>query len=104
MTATTTTYVSGVAIGDNLTSSTAASGRAKVIEHIIMVCGFPQDSTMVEYIDQQQWDKLEHVVTVELEELTHIWYWMKNMLPKRMWQRRPSRKCRYLCMLSWKST
>jgi hypothetical protein len=36
-TATTTTYVSGVAIGGNLTSSTAATGRAKVIEHIIML-------------------------------------------------------------------
>jgi hypothetical protein len=71
-TATTTTYVSGVAIGGNLTSSMAATGRAKVIEHIIMLCGFPQDSTMVECIDQQQWDKLEHVVTKELEEFKGI--------------------------------
>jgi hypothetical protein len=70
---TTTTYVSGVAIGGNLTTSTAATGHIKVIEHIIMLCGFPQDPTMVEYTDQQQWDKLEHVVTMELEESKDIY-------------------------------
>jgi hypothetical protein len=71
-TETTTSYVSGVAIGGNLTSSAAATGRAKFIEHIIMLCRFPQDSTMVECIDQKQWDKLEHVVTIDLEEFNDV--------------------------------
>jgi hypothetical protein len=62
-----TTYVSGVAIDGNLTISTAATGRANV-----MLCRFPQDSTMVEYIDQQKMDKLEHVVTMELEVFKDI--------------------------------
>jgi hypothetical protein len=30
------------------------------------------DSTMVDYIDQQQWEKLEHIVTVALEEFRDI--------------------------------
>jgi hypothetical protein len=44
-----------------------------VIEHIIGLCGFPQDYTMVEHMDQQQWEKLEHVVTVELEDFKDIY-------------------------------
>jgi hypothetical protein len=52
MTAATTSYVSGAAIGGNIELSMAATGCAKVIEHIIMLCG-SQDSTMMEYIDQR---------------------------------------------------
>jgi hypothetical protein len=39
--AATTSYVSGVGIGGNLTSSMAATGRAMVIEHNIRLCGLP---------------------------------------------------------------
>jgi hypothetical protein len=62
----------GVAVGGVLTSGVASTGCAKVIEHIIGLCGFPQDSTMVEYMDQQQWEKLDHIVTVELEDFKDI--------------------------------
>jgi hypothetical protein len=67
VTATTTTTInpSDVAVGGVLTCRVASTGHAKVIEHIIGLCGFPQDSTMVECMDQQQWEKLEHVATVE---------------------------------------
>jgi hypothetical protein len=71
-TTTTTNNPSGAAVGGVLTSGVASTGYAKVIEHIIGLCGFPQDSTMVEYTDQQQREKLEHVVTVELEDFKDI--------------------------------
>jgi hypothetical protein len=51
----------------------AYTGCAKVVEHIISLCGFPHDSTMVEYMDQQQWEKLEHVFIVDFEEFTDIY-------------------------------
>jgi hypothetical protein len=71
---TTTNNLSCVAFGGVLTNGVASTGRAKVIEHIIGLCGFPQDSTMVEYMDQQQWEKkLEHVVTVEFEDFKDIY-------------------------------
>jgi hypothetical protein len=73
VTATTpTNNPSGVAVGGGLTSGMSSTGCTKVIERIIELCGFPHDSTMVEYIDQQQWEKLEHVVTVEFEKFKDI--------------------------------
>jgi hypothetical protein len=70
---TTTNNPSGVAVGSVLTSGNASTSQAKVIEHIIGLCGVPCDSTMVEYNDQQQWEKMEHVVAVELEEFKDIY-------------------------------
>jgi hypothetical protein len=55
---TTTNNKCGVAVGGVLTGGVASTGCAKVIEHIIGLCGFPQDSTMVEDMYQQQWEKL----------------------------------------------
>jgi hypothetical protein len=40
-----------------------------VINHIINVCGFPDDSTMVEYINKQQWTELAGVVMITLAEV-----------------------------------
>jgi len=43
--------------------------RTPVIAHIISLCGFAEDSTMVKYIDQQQWTKLFHVTTIGIDEI-----------------------------------
>jgi hypothetical protein len=40
-----------------------------VIAKIIALCGFPADSTMVRYIDQQGWTELEHVTSVGVDEI-----------------------------------
>jgi hypothetical protein len=40
-----------------------------VIAKIISLCGFPLDSTMVRYIDQQGWTELEHVTTIDVDEV-----------------------------------
>jgi hypothetical protein len=40
-----------------------------VINHIIDICGFPDDSTMVEYINEQQWTDLADVVMITLAEV-----------------------------------
>jgi hypothetical protein len=40
-----------------------------VIAKIIALCGFPLDSTMVRYIDQQGWTELEHVTTIGVDEI-----------------------------------
>jgi hypothetical protein len=66
MATTTTKNPTGVAVGGGLTR------RTKVVAHVIGRCGFSHDSTIVEYIDQQQRENLEHVVTVELEEFKDI--------------------------------
>jgi hypothetical protein len=41
----------------------------EVINHIIDICGFPDDSTMVEYINKQQWTELADVVMITLAEV-----------------------------------
>jgi hypothetical protein len=43
--------------------------RSEIIQHIIDLCGFPADSLMVRYMDQQQWSELEHVVMAALDEI-----------------------------------
>jgi len=48
--------------------STRSSPRS-VIDHIIDICGFPDDSTMTEYIKQQGWKELSNVVMITLEEV-----------------------------------
>jgi hypothetical protein len=68
--------------------------HAKVIEHVISLCGFPQDSTMVEYIDQQQWEKLEHFVTVDLEDFKDIYTVRSGGVTVKEWPLKT-----YLCML-----
>jgi hypothetical protein len=42
---------------------------SKVINHIINICGFPYDSTMVEYINEQQWTELADVIMITLAEV-----------------------------------
>jgi hypothetical protein len=42
---------------------------SEVINHIIDICGFPDDSTMVEYINKQQWTDLADVVMIMLAEV-----------------------------------
>jgi hypothetical protein len=101
VTATTTTNnPSGVAVGGVLTSGVTYTGCAKVIEHIIDLCGFPQDSTMVEYMDQQQSDKLEHVVTVELEDFKDI-YMVRSDGPTDKARPLKTHLCMLKCFLLW---
>ena len=40
-----------------------------VIDHLKDLCDFPDDSTMVKFIDQQGWTKLKHVTTVGLDDV-----------------------------------
>jgi hypothetical protein len=40
-----------------------------IIAYIIKLCKFPEDSTIVEYIDQQGWTELIHVTTIGLDEV-----------------------------------
>jgi hypothetical protein len=42
---------------------------SEVINHIIDICGFLDDSTMVEYINKQQWTDLADVVMITLAEV-----------------------------------
>jgi hypothetical protein len=49
---------------------TATGGtHTPVIAKIISLCGFPVDSTMVRYIDQQEWTELEHVTSIAVGEI-----------------------------------
>ena len=40
-----------------------------IIDHIIKICDFSHDSTIVKYMVQQQWTDLDHVVMVDLDEV-----------------------------------
>jgi hypothetical protein len=51
---------------DHLTEE--APSRADIIIHFIKICGFSHDSSMVRYIDQQQWSELAHIVMHGLED------------------------------------
>ena len=43
--------------------------RAAVIQHIIKLCGFADESTMVSYIDQEQWQSVFDVVTHHFKQI-----------------------------------
>jgi hypothetical protein len=42
---------------------------SSIIAYIIKLCKFPEDSTMLEYIDQQGWTELIHLTTIILDEV-----------------------------------
>jgi hypothetical protein len=49
-------------IGTTMTGTTTMATpkvHTLVIAKIILLCGFPEESTMVRYIDQQDWTELE---------------------------------------------
>ena len=50
-------------------SSVPASMVPSVIDHIINLCGFPDDSTMVEFIQREGWNELSDVTTLSLEDV-----------------------------------
>ena len=50
-------------------TSPVAKERTEVIQHIIKLCGFAADSTMVSYIDQEQWETIYDVVTYHFKEI-----------------------------------
>jgi hypothetical protein len=43
--------------------------RTSIIDHVNNLWNFPADSTMVKFINQQQWSTLEHVVSVGFDEV-----------------------------------
>jgi hypothetical protein len=49
--------------------TTRTKASMSIIDHIIDICGFSEDSTMTEFIKQQGWTELSDVVTVSLEEV-----------------------------------
>jgi hypothetical protein len=61
-----------------------SDSRTEIIDHIIQICDFPADSVMVKYIEQQQWSKLAHFVSVGLEEVEEFftvkngWYYLQS--------------------------
>ena len=59
------------------TGSTGMAARTQLIDYIIWLCDFPEDSTMVKFIDQQQWTKLIHVTTIGVDEVKDF-YTVRN--------------------------
>ena len=66
-----TAGTSGGTTGGTAGTSTggATTTRSPVIQHIIKLCGFPEDSTMVKYIDQEEWTELAHVTTLLIDDI-----------------------------------
>jgi hypothetical protein len=44
------------------------TGRTAIIDYIGL-CGFDEDSIMVEYIDQEKWSKIHHVTSIGIHEV-----------------------------------
>jgi hypothetical protein len=44
----------------------------KIIQHIIVLCGFPEDSLMVEVIKQEGWTKLEDITLIAVDEVKDL--------------------------------
>jgi hypothetical protein len=51
------------------TAQDPTSAFTPIIAKIIRLCDFPNDSTMVEYMEQQEWTMLHHVTTIPLDEV-----------------------------------
>ena len=66
-----TAGTSGGTTGGTAGTSTggATTTRTPVIQHIIKLCGFSEDSTMVKYIDQEEWTDLAHVTTLLIDDI-----------------------------------
>jgi hypothetical protein len=47
-----------------VTRSSTTATATEIIDHIIILCDFPNDSTMIEIIDQQGWKTLSDVTTL----------------------------------------
>jgi hypothetical protein len=43
-----------------------------IIEHIMKMCGFPDDSTMVDYIKQEGWTELTDVVMLSSSNVNNF--------------------------------
>ena len=54
---------------DDTFEATAPIVCSWIVEFIIKLCKFPEDSTMVAYINQQGWTELIHITTIRLDEV-----------------------------------
>jgi len=61
--------VSGGLMDASVQAQASGHGFTKVVDHIIQLCGFPPDSTMVRYIEQQGWTEIEHITTIGVQEV-----------------------------------
>ena len=52
--------------------STRSSSSKSVIDHIVDICGFASDSTMVKIIVQQQWSELSDVTMLTLDDIKDL--------------------------------
>jgi hypothetical protein len=48
---------------------TRSKSKKSFIDHLKELCSFPNDSTMVTYMDQQVWSVLEDITMVGLDEV-----------------------------------
>jgi hypothetical protein len=48
------------------------TGPTAIIEYIIGLCNFAEDSTMVKYIDQEGWTKIHHVNSIGIHEVKNF--------------------------------
>jgi hypothetical protein len=75
MTARTAETIQRSSGSNNCTSGTSSmmfgstcSAHSPIVNHIIMVCGFKDDSVMVECINQKEWKTLNDVVSIGINE------------------------------------
>lgn len=54
---------------DDTFEATVQIVRSSIVEFIIKLCKFPEDSTMVAYIDQQGWSDLVDITTIGIDEI-----------------------------------
>ena len=69
----TTVTTSGTLAATYASEKTTENTSKAVIDHIIWLCGFPDDYTMVKYIKQQGWHELFHVTGIGLADIKRFY-------------------------------
>jgi hypothetical protein len=53
-------------------------GFTNVIQHVVDLCKFSSESIMVEYIASQEWAKLHHITTIQLDKVNALFKRMES--------------------------
>jgi hypothetical protein len=58
--------------------TTENAAHRPVIKNIISLCDIPDDTVMVEFINQQKWTKLFHVTTIGIDEVKDFYTTLRD--------------------------
>jgi hypothetical protein len=57
---------------DNKQPKSTKMGYTNVIQHVVDLCEFSSESIMVKYIASQEWARLHHITTLQLDKVNNF--------------------------------